>query len=324
MKLSPLFCCPQHHLPLALPAGQNGASLPLAGEISCSQGCRFRIENGIPRVVPDESYTSSFGLEWNRYPRIFFNGAAPLSLERLERCSGMPLSVLKGMDVLEAGCGSGRFTGHLLAAGARVCALDLSSAVEASYRNHGEQTGYCLAQADLLRAPYRKRAFDVVFCLGVLQHTPSPEHAIAALAEHAKVGGLVVLDHYAWSLRRVMALRYLYRLFIKRMEVERAHRLCRRLVDLWFPLHQWAGDRVWLYGTLSRVSPIVTYFHRFNLTPDEQRSLAYLDTFDFLTPRYEHLRTVSQVRRAMLRAGLGDVEVWRGGNGVEARGRVRG
>jgi 2-polyprenyl-3-methyl-5-hydroxy-6-metoxy-1,4-benzoquinol methylase len=323
MHWSKLFCCSVHSLPFrVVDADGLQEEVPESGELVCACGCRIRIERGVPCCVPHQDYSSSFGFEWNQYPRLQLdsNTGISLSSSRLERCLGRPLSSLAGLDILEAGCGSGRFSEVMLNAGARLCALDLSDAVEANYSNHHSNPNFFVVQADLRDAPYSKRSFDVVICLGVLQHTPNPAASISALALYAKPGGLVVVDNYNWSLRRVMALRYLYRAWLKHVGPVRAHEICQRMVDRWLPIHRRASKNPVAHALLSRVSPITSYYHRYNLNDELQRSFAYLDTFDFHTPRYERLRTPYQISRAMCAAGLIDVKVNRGGNGVEARG----
>jgi len=304
--------------------GPSAPGLSFTAEMRCPQGCCFPVRNGVPRCIAGEDYSGSFGFEWTRYPQVQLdsNTGVALSAQRLERCLGMPLSSLADKNVLEAGCGSGRFTEVMLAVGARVCSLDLSNAVEANYANHAAHPNFFVAQADLRKAPYRHGAFDIVICIGVLQHTPNPEESIRALARYAKPGGLVVIDHYSWGLRRILALRYFYRAWLRRLHPSKAHAICRRLVERWLPLHRWVGKKLLLRAVLSRISPITTYYHRYDLPEEHQRAFAYLDTFDFLTPRYERLRTLAQVRRAMEHAGLVDVVAYHGGNGVEARGRV--
>jgi 2-polyprenyl-3-methyl-5-hydroxy-6-metoxy-1,4-benzoquinol methylase len=309
---------------LAFHMVQLGTGPPAQQQLVCPQGCEIPVRGNVPRFVEGEHYAESFGLEWLRFRNTQLDSVTgtSISAERLERCLGFPLSALKGKRVLEIGCGSGRFTEVLLAHGATVCSLDLSEAVEAAYANVGHDARCLIVQADAVHAPFATDAFDVVLCLGVVQHTQRPEETLRAITRHAKRGGLVVVDNYAWTARRVLALRYPLRFIIKWLPYERAHDLCRSMVKVWFPLHRVIGARLWLHAVVSRVSPITSYFHRYpQLSDRQQEEFSKLDTIDFYTPKYERLQTVRSMRGLLQRAGLDSTFVGSGGNGIEARGR---
>ena len=56
--------------------------------------------------------------------------------------------------------------------------------------NFPQGPNHLIAQADLLRMPFRPGQFDMVVCLGVAQHTPSPERAMASLAAQVRPGAI--------------------------------------------------------------------------------------------------------------------------------------
>jgi len=287
-------------------------------------GERVPIVRGIPRFVPSQLYASAFGLQWNvhRYTQLDSRTGADLSETRLERCLGTPLAALDGKTVLEPGCGAGRFTELLVRAGALVHAIDLSAAVDANLHNIGAKPTYRVAQADIRAIPFPPASFDLVLCLGVLQHTPSPEDSILALWTMVKPGGQLVIDHYTWTLSRVTKLAPLYRVILKRLPPATAKRITDRLVDLFFPLHWALRHAHWAQMLLSRVSPCLAYCHFApELTRAQHDDWCRLDTFDQLTDHYQHLRTTGQVRRALAARGADSVEVWRHGSVVEARCR---
>ncbi len=305
-------------------APATGAPLWQEGhELVSAAGDRIAIVRGIPRFVPSDDYAEAFGLQWNlhAHTQLDSHTGAHLSQVRLERCLGMPLSKLKGLRVLEAGCGAGRFTELLVRAGAFVHAVDLSVAVDANRRNVGERPNYVVAQADIRALPFSPASFDIVLCLGVLQHTPSPEASIALLWNMVAPGGMLAIDHYTWTLSRATKLAMLYRVALKRLPPRRAKAVTDSLVNLFFPLH-WAVRRMRpLQMILSRVSPCLAYCHVHpELTREQHEDWCRLDTFDELTDHYKRLRTARAIRRRL--AGIGACDIWcaRGGNGVEARG----
>ena len=301
---------------------RTGAALRQDGDTLVSAaGESVPVVRAIPRFVGSEGYASAFGLQWNLHSQTQLDSrlGANLSRTRLERCLGMPVEMLAGLRVLEAGCGAGRFTELLVRAGALVHAIDLSTAVDANRRNIGDAGNYVVAQADLRELPFPAKTFDVVLCLGVLQHTPSPEASIAALWRMVALGGLLVVDHYTWTLSRLTKLGPLYRQVLKRLPPARAKRITDVLVDVFFPLH-WAVRRVRpLQTLLSRVSPCLAYCHIYpELTREQHEDWCRLDTYDELTDQYKGLRTVGQIRRTLAALGATEIHAVRRRNLVEA------
>jgi SAM-dependent methyltransferase len=301
--------------------------------LRCARGCRVPVAGGIPRFVPDDGYAAAFGRQWLAHARTQLDSETghPISRARLERCLGRPLASLAGSSVLEAGCGAGRFTELLLAAGARVFAADLSRAVEANRDNCARFPGHFVCQADLAALPAADAAFDVVLCLGVLQHTPDPEASIVALAAKAKPGGQVVVDHYARprGLKGLLAHatpRATLRRLLVRLPPDLAMAVSSELTSLLLPVHRalWRPGRA--AAALRRAwrlwSPVIDHYDRYpELGPARLAEWARLDTHDAVTDRYKHLRTAGEVRAALERAGLVDVHVAEAGNGIEGRGR---
>ena len=282
------------------------------------------VTNGVPRFVSGEAYTSSFGLQWNKFQctQLDSFSQVPLSRDRLRRCLGESAwKRLATSVVLECGCGAGRFTEVLLNEGASVMSVDLSTAVDANARNFPVTDSHRIAQADILALPFAPKSFDLVICLGVIQHTPDPEATIAALWAHVSDGGTLVIDHYekghsGWF----HSTKPLVRALLKGREPVQAMRVTNRLVDLFFPIHVAVQHAYPLWFLLCRLSPITTYLRMYpELNPVAQREWAYLDTHDSLTDYFKHERTREQIHSVL--TALGGQQIWcvDGGNGVEAR-----
>ena len=328
VRIPPELRCVVHGEPFALQGGfANSQEVEHATALSCPSGCSVPVVRGIPRFVPSEDYAAAFGWQWKRFRRSQLDSysGTTISRDRLTRCLGGSLEVVRGKTVLEAGCGAGRFTEILLEAGARVVAADLSSAVEANYANRGSARGYFICQADVRDLPVAPHSFDVVVCLGVIQHTPNPERTIAALAGYVKPSGLLSIDHYArnypatWSRRAVRAL-------LLRLPPERASHIALGITHAALPLHRSLWHRRRGFGRLrqylARMSPVVDYYDAYpELRPELLVEWALLDTHDTLTDRYKHLRDPQEIRATLDALGLSNVEVSAAGNGVEARAR---
>lgn len=311
----PEWHCPVHRKPLK----------EVEGNLMCADGDCFPRSSGIPRFVPTSNYAEAFGAQWKRYKLAQLDSytKVPLSRDRARRCIGEELwNNLAGKQLLECGCGAGRFTEVLLQQGASVTSIDLSDAVEANQENYPQGATHRIGQADIQKLPFAPQQFDVVFCLGVVQHTPSTENTIRYLYEQVKPGGTLIIDHYrhrlSWYTKTAPPLRY----YLRRLPPEQGIKWTEKLVDIFLPLHKMARAFYPAQVVISRLSPVQSYYHALPQLDDKlQREWALLDTHDSLTPWYRHVRTRGQLRGTLTQLGLQDVWCEYGGNGVEARGK---
>lgn len=294
------------------------------GRLSC-EGCGrgYPIIGGIPRFVSRENYASSFGLEWTLHATTQYDSHShrPVSETRFFGETGWSRD-LAGETILEAGSGSGRFTEQAVKTGAMVVSLDYSHAVEANYKSNGHNENLLIVQADINAMPFPRRAFDKVFCFGVLQHTPDPRRSFHSLVAALKPGGDLVADVYSIeTTSRLLSTYYFLRPFTRRMAPAKLYRFTHRWVDAMWPL-----------ATLLRRLPVVGYrinwrlmvpdYTPYALEPEMLKEWAYLDCFDALGPKYDRPQTLRAVRTWCTQAGLVDVVVKPGYNGIEMHGTV--
>lgn len=311
----PEWCCPLHQTPLE----DRGDALV------CANGERFPRKSEIPRFAEASTYADSFGVQWNRYrvTQLDSYTGLPISEDRTRRCVGEELwEGLRDKQVLECGCGAGRFTEILLRRGAYVTSVDLSEAVVANQENCPQGDRHRIAQADIMRLPFRLQAFDIVFCLGVVQHTANPEQTIARLYSQVKPGGTLIFDHYKYDLSWYTKAAPLFGAFLKRVAADRGIEWTERLVKALLPLHKIARGWYPAQAVLSRLSPVSSYYHALPDLRDElQMEWALLDTHDALTAWYRHARTERQIRRTLEELGAQEIWINHGGNGLEVRAR---
>ena len=139
----------------------------------------------IPRFVNEYNYADDFGFQWKKFRKTQLDSFSGLTIseDRLRRVLNFPLKDLKDLKVLEVGSGAGRFTEILIKYGANLKSFDLSLAVEANKINNPSVD---ICQANIMHMPYKKNYFDLILCIGVLQHTPSPEKSLAKLIKVLK------------------------------------------------------------------------------------------------------------------------------------------
>jgi SAM-dependent methyltransferase len=285
-------------------------------------GVRYPIDRGIPRFVSTEGYAASFGLEWNMHGRtqLDSNSGTTISRDRLLQALGHPLEELSGRSVLEPGCGSGRFTEHLLASGASVYAFDLSTSVDASRANFDGNPNLVLAQANVLAPPFPPESFDAIVCLGLLQYTPSAEAAMASLWRMLKPGGRMVVDQYRREVRRWLKADQLIRIPMTRLSPEQAMKVSSRMVKTLFPAHWAVRNNIAARAVLTRLSPVYVYASSYpNLSKEQHYEWSTLDTYNHLTGRFQKTTTVLEMLSRLRSFGGTNIQVFAGGNGVIGR-----
>jgi 2-polyprenyl-3-methyl-5-hydroxy-6-metoxy-1,4-benzoquinol methylase len=299
------------------------------GGLRCRSGHRFNVLRDIPRLLETKSsYADAFGEQWIEYriTQLDSYTRTDISRERLRRCVGESLwnSLHRParVEILESGCGAGRFTEILLQLpAAAVTSTDLSAAVEPNKVNCPLSDRHRIIQCDINQLPFASGQFDIVVCLGVIQHTKNPERTMQDLYNQVKPGGWLIIDHYTQTLSYYTKLsEWLLRPILKRTSPARGLAITKALTRAFFPLHRAARNAKALQMLISRFSPLLTYFHLFPQLSDKlQYEWAELDTHDSLTDFYKHLRSARSIKSTL--QSLGSVNVWvqRGGNGVEAR-----
>jgi len=308
---------------LRLEGGAPGPEIT-EGNLECpSCSTRYPVLDGIPRFVPPRNYADSFGFQWNLFDKTQMEDhwGANISQQRFERETGWPAD-LKGDLILEAGCGMGRFTAHAAATGAEITCIDYSSAIDAANRNNARFPNVHFVQGDIYHLPFKLGLFDRLYCFGVLQHCPDPKRAFLSLVPFVRSGGHIVADVYRFFWLTLLNGYYYIRPFTKGRDPAALFRWVRTYFDL---VYTFTGFLRGIHArTSSRISfllGIADYRGVFDIAPDRMRELCLLDTFDRLSPAHDHPQTVAAVKKWLQEAGLKEIAVHPGYNGIEAHGR---
>jgi SAM-dependent methyltransferase len=297
----------------------DGAALRIDGErLAAADGRSWPLRGGIPRFV-DDDFAESFGYQWNR-----FEVRRPQEDEdTFVVKTGVPLSALRGLRVLDAGCGGGRYTRVASDHGAEVVAIDRSRAADKCLELAEGRPGVAIAQADLTALPLAPASFDFAFSIGVMHHAPDCRAAFDAVAKMVRPGGRLSV----WLYRRNTPPQE----WINNATRWLARRLPRGALLAACRLGAWIGGVPILGQAFSKIVNVSTH-------PDP--ALRFCDTFDWYSPTHQSHHTPGELAEWFAAAGFVEIHelppakrgrIYRGavrlglvpGSGVNFTGRRR-
>ena len=253
----------------------------------------------------NNDYHENFGFQWNRFNKLqldSYNGSTE-SRDRLLFQSELNPIDFKGKLVLELGAGNGRFTEVLLGMGARVIAVDFSSAIFANHQNHLEYVkngSLMCVQGDIFKLPIKKSCFDIVICYGVIQHTGDNIGCMKAISEYLGPKSKLLIDIYSNSLKHFNPWIYLIRPFFSMLNNNNIKlKIVERFVNFFFPiqlfilrfLHNKRGlftlIRLFFYRSPNSVYGINLYLQG-KISLQNAKEWSICDTFDAWMPHHDH------------------------------------
>ncbi len=333
-RLAGLLSCPDCQVALLLESTSSQGDEIVSGKLRCSKcGTDFPIRDGIPRFVSGDAYVESFSFEWKRWRLTQLDTPEHRASETTFVAStGRRPEELAGRLVLDAGCGAGRYMDVVARVGGEVVGFDLSYSVDAARENLGARPNCHFVQADALRLPFRSDAFDFVYSIGVLEHTPDTHAGFTSLLRTLKPGGEVSIfvyprhrlaetfRYFPWRVNEVLAHDVGFRIPRK---LEGSVRRLAPFLDWMMETSSNLGRAVttrlpkqWVYGLCHAAIPLyylyrIPLFYPFRLLtriamdPDPERRV--LDTFDWYSPKYKRTRSFTEVRTWFEEAGLEEV-----------------
>jgi len=254
---------------------------------------------------------SSFGYEWNEFAEY----DAQNFLELIYPVEPKYFSSKLGLD---CGCGAGRHTQQAVAYGAEMVAMDLSWAVDASYKKNLPTAQAMVVQCDVFNLPFKPKRFDFIYSLGVLHHTTNPPKSFDSLVPLLKPGGGIMVWIYS-STRKFV----LFALKVARMVTLRLPNIMIKWASfaaacIDYGLFVWPYKRLHQVAGLGRVleaiaPPRVKGYAKYDF------HVSYTDWFDRLSYPCVNYYNGDQVREWYERNGLTDLKIsptgpfaWRG------------
>ncbi|RJP59644.1 MAG: methyltransferase domain-containing protein [Candidatus Auribacter fodinae] len=231
-----LMACPLCRGKLTLKTFETEADKVKEGILICEPcNKKFMIVDFIPRMVPVNLYRNNefqkkhaiqdnelllsfdqtesletlqentdfyFGQEWEYYARLGWEGNTEFTYDESVKNFWSKTLLEKddvcGKLILDGGCGNGRYSRIAMENGAKgVVSVDIGRNVDVAKSNlHNVGLDVFVVQADLLHLPFSPNVFDLVFTIGVLQHTGAPQEAFQSLVSVLKKSGLIAIRAY--------------------------------------------------------------------------------------------------------------------------------
>ncbi|MEA2275156.1 MAG: hypothetical protein QOC78_116 [Solirubrobacteraceae bacterium] len=208
-QLLPYLACPACRGELAAEVAETRGEEVVSGTLSCA-GCRrsFPIVRGVPRMNHDtEGLTAvaeSFGYEWKAHHAGAFESTTLFGRTPAEDwdyyLAGLGVSDedVHGAVAFDGGCGSGRLTRQIGEHGATlVVGMDLNEAVDEAYAHCRDRENVAIVQGNIFSPPFKPGTFDLVWCNGVIHHTPDAARGHRALSALVRPGGRLYVWVYA-------------------------------------------------------------------------------------------------------------------------------
>ncbi len=248
-------------------------------------------------TATDQSRTkAAYSLQWNRYRIIRDDEDRATFFSR----AGLAPEALDGKLILDAGCGMGRYS--RIAAGTRCehsIGMDLSRAVEAARDLTAGLDRVSLIRGDLLRLPFADERFDIIYSLGVLDHTPDPRSAFLGLARLLKPGGRIAVWVYPRERPLVEFIMNAQRAVSTRLPLPLLELLCRIMAPI-------GGLKRRLFASRRRVVQrlgVALHLLTIGVSMHPDAEVRVCDTLDWYAPRVSFAPYVRRGCRLVSRGG---------------------
>ena len=243
---------------------------------------------------------ATYDLQWNRFRIVRPEEDRATFLSR----AGVQPEEVTGKRLLDAGCGMGRYL--RVVSGfqpARLVGIDLSGAVRAARDATDNLPHVQIIRGDLLCPPFPTSSFDLIYSLGVLDHTPDPRAAFLALARLLAPNGRIVVWVYQKERVLLERMKDVQRSVSTRLPLSVLVGLCRIMSPVGGLKRRMMSSRFRLIERAGVALHVLTL--GVSMHPDPE--VRVCDTLDWYAPRYMSRHTLCEVRSWFEEAGLVDV-----------------
>ena len=141
----------------------------------------------------DNNTVQSFGEEWKKFKHF--------SLIDINDNASAYFDIVKEEDyvnkiVLDAGCGSGRWSKYIVDYAKIIHLIDPSEAVFSAAEMLIDKKNVTISKTGINNIPFEDSFFDFIICLGVLHHIPDTERALKDCVKKLKPNGKILIYIY--------------------------------------------------------------------------------------------------------------------------------
>ena len=258
--------------------------------LECPQRDRIKFKDGVVLLVENESYSSSFGEQWNYFPETQIDSlnGSQLTEKRFFIETGWSKESLSEAVILDAGCGSGRFTEIAAKYAKGVISVDLSDAIFAIPKHVLDKGNVLRIHGDLRNLSLDFSKITHVFSIGVLQHTPEPYITVLKLVESMSSGTKFAFTAYARQWYTPLHPKYLIRPITKRLDRKKLLSFLENFIPKSFGFFMALVRPTSTRRLFKFLIPIALYPEfEGELSRKDLIQFTILDTFDMLTPKYD-------------------------------------
>src|SRR5476649_1032338 len=171
----------------------------------------------------DRKTVESFGNEWTKFNH--FNNQEIEDIASMHYFDIVKPEWITNKQILDVGCGTGRWTKYTSKFAATVDAVDPSVAIESAALLLANCNNVRLSRASINNLPFADKCFDFVFSLGVLHHVPDTVLAMKECVAKIRPGGYFLvymyydLDNRGWLFKSIFFFSDLIRQFVAKLPV---------------------------------------------------------------------------------------------------------
>lgn len=258
--------------------------------VQCPNGHSFPRRESVVDLISTLDYVDSFGEQWEIFSRTQIDSLTnvPLSEERFLSETNWSIDELRNAIVLDAGCGSGRFTEIASRFSKEVIGVDLSASVYYIDTIIKERENIVLVRDDIRDLSLDFSQISHAFSIGVLQHTPDPYKTLEYFVQQLNEGTKIAITAYGRHWYTKFCGKYLLRPISKRIPRPLLLEMIKRVNTLTYPIVLYFPKSSLLRKILKFLSPF-SFYPELVSKMSKEAFLEYstLDTFDALTPKYD-------------------------------------